>query len=90
MGTTGVRSQISTISENAGGDGGIRTLGTGYYPYDGLANRWFQPLTHVSGSRRQARYNGGVVRWLRAPLRPFLTRPAAKARSPCRLFSLPL
>ncbi len=20
------------------------------YPYDGLANRWFQPLTHVSGS----------------------------------------
>ena len=19
------------------------------YPYDGLANRWFQPLTHVSG-----------------------------------------
>jgi hypothetical protein len=21
------------------------------YPYDGLANRWFQPLTHVSGSQ---------------------------------------
>ena len=20
------------------------------YPYDGLANRWFQPLTHVSGA----------------------------------------
>ena len=23
------------------------------YPYDGLANRWFQPLTHVSGSQRR-------------------------------------
>ena len=21
------------------------------YPYDGLANRWFQPLTHVSKAR---------------------------------------
>jgi hypothetical protein len=21
----------------------------GGYPYGGLANRWFQPLTHVSG-----------------------------------------
>ena len=25
------------------------------YPYDGLANRWFQPLTHVSGSQRRGR-----------------------------------
>ena len=25
------------------------------YQYDGLANRWFQPLTHVSGSQRRAR-----------------------------------
>src|SRR5690349_9764439 len=24
------------------------------YQYDGLANRWFQPLTHVSGSQRRA------------------------------------
>ena len=33
------------------------------YPYDGLANRWFQPLTHVSGSQRRgraiARHGGG-------------------------------
>ena len=31
------------------------------YQYDGLANRWFQPLTHVSGSRQR----GGAiaVRW---------------------------
>ena len=25
------------------------------YQYDGLANRWFQPLTHVSGSQRRGR-----------------------------------
>ena len=24
------------------------------YQYDGLANRWFQPLTHVSGLQRRA------------------------------------
>ncbi len=24
----------------------------GVYPYDGLANRWFQPLTHVSARYR--------------------------------------
>ncbi|GEM_PF-3549614 len=30
------------------GEGGIRTLGTGYYPYDGLANRCLQPLGHLS------------------------------------------
>ena len=30
------------------GEGGIRTLDTGVNPYDGLANRWFQPLTHLS------------------------------------------
>src|SRR4051794_3633944 len=32
-----------------GGERGIRTLGTGLSPYGGLANRWFQPLTHLSG-----------------------------------------
>ena len=30
------------------GEGGIRTPGTGVNQYDGLANRWFQPLTHLS------------------------------------------
>ncbi len=30
------------------GEGGIRTRDTGANPYDGLANRWFQPLTHLS------------------------------------------
>jgi hypothetical protein len=32
------------------GEGGIRTRGTGYYPYDGLANRCLQPLGHLSKS----------------------------------------
>ena len=31
-----------------GGERGIRTLGTGYYQYDGLANRCFRPLSHLS------------------------------------------
>ncbi len=32
------------------------------YPYDGLANRWFQPLTHVSGSQQRGRaIDGGWV-----------------------------
>jgi hypothetical protein len=31
------------------GEGGIRTRGTGCYPYDGLANRYLQPLGHLSG-----------------------------------------
>ncbi len=30
------------------GEGGIRTLGAGYYPHDGLANRCLQPLGHLS------------------------------------------
>jgi hypothetical protein len=32
-----------------GGEGGIRTLGTGISPYNGLANRRLQPLGHLSG-----------------------------------------
>ena len=30
------------------GEGGIRTRGTGVYPYDGLANRCLKPLGHLS------------------------------------------
>ena len=35
------------------GEGGIRTLDTGINPYNGLANRRFRPLSHLSkiGSR---------------------------------------
>src|SRR5512141_92557 len=32
-----------------GGEGGIRTPGRGLGPYDGLANRCFRPLSHLSG-----------------------------------------
>ena len=35
--------------KTTGGEGGIRTLGTGVSPYNGLANRRLQPLGHLSG-----------------------------------------
>ena len=38
----------------AGGERGIRTLGTALRPYGGLANRWFKPLTHLSGECARA------------------------------------
>jgi hypothetical protein len=31
-----------------GGEAGIRTLGTGFSPYNGLANRRLQPLGHLT------------------------------------------
>jgi hypothetical protein len=34
---------------NAGGEGGIRTPGTGFSQYNGLANRRLKPLGHLSG-----------------------------------------
>jgi hypothetical protein len=37
--------------EKYGGEGGIRTLGTGVSPYNGLANRRIRPLCHLSGVR---------------------------------------
>src|ERR1700681_464947 len=39
------------VQENKqyGGEGGIRTLGTGVSPYNGLANRRIRPLCHLSG-----------------------------------------
>ncbi len=41
---------FSPSGENTsnGGERGIRTLGTGCYQYDGLANRCFRPLSHLS------------------------------------------
>ena len=44
---TNARACDNTVQYN--GEGGIRTRGTGYYPYDGLANRCLQPLGHLSG-----------------------------------------
>ena len=34
--------------EKSGGEGGIRTPGRGFGPYNGLANRRIQPLCHLS------------------------------------------
>jgi hypothetical protein len=36
------------IAMRSGGEGGIRTLGTGVSPYNGLANRRIRPLCHLS------------------------------------------
>jgi hypothetical protein len=33
---------------NTGGEEGIRTPGTGLSPYNGLANRRFRPLSHLT------------------------------------------
>ena len=35
-----------------GGEAGIRTLGTGFSPYNGLANRRLQPLGHLTAPRK--------------------------------------
>ncbi len=63
--------------QRTGGEGGIRTPGTGVSPYNGLANRRLQPLGHLSGGqgislslldvkterrkRRQARHNSEIM-----------------------------
>src|SRR5215470_395957 len=39
------------LCSNSGGEGGIRTPGTSFSSYNGLANRRIQPLCHLSGDR---------------------------------------
>src|ERR1035438_1180666 len=39
---------MDTGLKTSGGEGGIRTLGTGVSPYNGLANRRIRPLCHLS------------------------------------------
>ena len=46
---SGNNSRISLHFRLYGGEGGIRTLGTGVSPYNGLANRRIRPLCHLSG-----------------------------------------
>ena len=38
-----------TGENSSGGEGGIRTPGTSFGSYNGLANRRLQPLGHLSG-----------------------------------------
>ena len=40
---------VGNQRKTPGGEGGIRTLGTGVSPYNGLANRRIRPLCHLSG-----------------------------------------
>ncbi len=47
-----------TQRDQSGGQGGIRTPGR-LLTYGDLANRWFQPLTHLSAGSRRARSLAG-------------------------------
>ena len=42
--------------KQCGGEAGIRTLGRGFGPYNGLANRRLQPLGHLTASEELLRY----------------------------------
>ena len=61
---------MDTGDRKSGGEGGIRTLGTGVSPYNGLANRRIRPLCHLSGvrsfslPRREKWSYGSYVVWL--------------------------
>jgi hypothetical protein len=46
----GLRVGCKSLNHPAGGEGGIRTPGRGLGPYDGLANRCFRPLSHLSAA----------------------------------------
>ena len=50
---------MGTGIKTSGGEGGIRTLGTGVSPYNGLANRRIRPLCHLSDL-----YNQHLTKWL--------------------------
>ena len=41
---------LSDGMHESGGERGIRTLDTGFSPYNGLANRRLQPLGHLSAA----------------------------------------
>src|SRR5256885_16863386 len=53
--TTQIEGETRRWRGKSGGERGIRTLGRALRPYDGLANRWFQPLTHLSVANRGAK-----------------------------------
>ena len=42
--------RISPVEGKSGGEGGIRTPGTSFSSYNGLANRRIQPLCHLSAA----------------------------------------
>src|SRR5437868_15360998 len=65
-----------------GGEGGIRTLGTGVSPYNGLANRRIRPLCHLSGVRSYS-----LSRRLRVRLRLGASDHAVATRSTWNFFT---
>lgn len=44
----GQASDETGLETKTGGEAGIRTLGRGLSPYNGLANRRFRPLSHLT------------------------------------------
>src|SRR5262249_3460109 len=73
--------------ENSGGEEGIRTLDTGFGPYNGLANRRLQPLGHLTAKPSVQKNNTRPIRILHAlgrlgtPGRRSVVRPAALVKS---------
>lgn len=63
------------------GEGGIRTLDTGINPYNGLANRRFRPLSHLSKSLRLIYYSKNFAVYLLSLLTLSPLKPAEKPRS---------
>ena len=55
---------FAKATAGGGGEGGIRTLGTGLSPYNGLANRPFRPLRHLSVSAPIKRQGAGGAKIL--------------------------
>ena len=53
--------------KTSGGEGGIRTLGTGVSPYNGLANRRIRPLCHLSKPFK----TNNLVAYLLVPALPY-------------------
>src|SRR5919108_5333714 len=58
---TSSTSSTSTTSSSVYGEGGIRTLGRAFRPYNGLANRRLQPLGHLT-PRLASLHRGGPRR----------------------------
>ncbi len=66
--------------DSTGGEGGVRTPGRGFSPYNGLANRRIQPLCHLSadGSAEENRPNVlSIALKADGKREQFLTRNAA-------------
>ena len=63
----------------AGGEGGIRTPGTGLGPYNGLANRRLQPLGHLSESNKTIQFSTTCSEFAALAERARATSPVRKS-----------